>query len=154
MGLKPESVTPARLAGWDELVNFSIKGLFWLSCYNSMYLSRNTVMWMPDSVSCWALRASYSHSDKMSVTGGTLCCILGHFMKFTANWWWYYLIHKFKSGIKRSPAVLGTFCWRELNLINMNKTQLPDKVQFQKWVSPLCCRNTADSPQQLWLNII
>ena len=80
--------------------------------------------------------------------GGIVCCILGHFMKFTANWWWYYLIHKFKSGIKRSPAVLGTFCWRELNLINMNKTQLPDKLcpiykVSQPSVLQNHCRNTA-----------
>ena len=72
-GSNQSPLPPSRLAGWDELVNFSIKGLFWLSCYNSMYLSRNTVMWMPDSVSCWALRASYSHSDKMSVTRGAHC---------------------------------------------------------------------------------
>ena len=82
--------------------------------------------------------------------------ILGHFMKFTALWW-YYLIHKFKSGIKPSPAVPGTFCWRELNLINMNKTQLPDKLSQISTLSQLSvlqnhCRNTAVL-QQLWLNM-
>ena len=148
MGLKPESVTPARLAevNWWTLASKGCSG-------------PGVIIQCISVVTQWCECPIVSHAERweppihmLTTCQCQYCCILGHFMKFTANWW-YYLIHKFKSGIKRSPAVPGTFCWRERNLINMNKTQLPDKLCPISEVSQLSvlqnhCRNTAVT---LWI---